>query len=243
MLEPGATTRTGSRKKLIKALILVILAGISFGLVQFTSLKTYITPEQFQMIITETGSMGPALLMIFCVAGTCVFIPGTVLIGIGAAMYGPLLGFAYVWPGTLAGAAMAFLIARSLGREFVISIVGDKVRRYDDLIERNGFSAVLFLRLMCMPFAPLSYGMGLTKVRFLDFIAGTALGGAATIFIIAFSIGTLREIWISGEWGRLLSARIVLSAALLAFLLVMPKIVGKIRLRKPCGSEDRSSCV
>lgn len=243
MVEPGEGTRTGGRKVLLKALILVVLAGISLALVQFTSIKTHFTPEQFQKIIAEAGLMGPVLVMIFCAAGTCIFIPGTVLIGIGAAMYGPLWGFACVWPGALAGAAMAFLIARTLGRELVTSIIGDRLKIYDDMIERNGFSAVLFLRLMCMPFAPLSFGLGLTKVRFRDFMLGTALGGAATIFIIAFFVGTLQEVWLSGDWGRLFSARVAVSIALLAFLSAVPKIADKVRSKRLCSGDDHSSCV
>ena len=84
----------------------------------------------------------------------------TVFVGIGAAMFGPYLGFACVWPGALAGAVLSYLTARRLGREFVYSLIGDRLRNYDGLIERNGFKAVLFLRLMFVPFAPMNYGAG-----------------------------------------------------------------------------------
>jgi uncharacterized membrane protein YdjX (TVP38/TMEM64 family) len=229
MEEPGKMVETGRRKLFVKAFILLILAGIAVGLVECTSIKTFFTPQRLQRIISEAGLMGPALLVIFCAAGTCIFIPGTVLIAIGAAIYGPYWGFACVWPGALAGAAIAFLIARGLGREFVSSTIGDSFKRYDDLIERKGFNAVLFLRLMCLPFAPISYGLGLTKVRFGDYLIGTALGGAVTIFVITFFIGTLREIWISGDWSRLFSARIALS---LGFLIVSTLIA--ILVRRKC---------
>jgi uncharacterized membrane protein YdjX (TVP38/TMEM64 family) len=224
MAGTGKTILTGNRKILIKALMLLLLAGTSIIFVECSPMKTYLTPERLQKIILEAGWMGPAILIFCCAAGTCAFIPGTFLIGIGAAMYGPFWGFACVWPGSLAGAAMAFLIARSLGRDFISSIIGDRLRRYDDLIERNGFTAVLFLRLMCMPFAPLSFGMGMTRVGFGDFVFGTALGSAITSSIITFFIGTLREIWISGEWGRLFSARPVLSLSILAATALFAKL-------------------
>ena len=64
------------------------------------------------------------------------------------------------------GAAAAFLIGRTLGRDFAASLIGDKLKRYDDAIERNGFATVLYLRLVYFPFTPLNFGMGLTKVRF-----------------------------------------------------------------------------
>lgn len=241
MAEPGKTVENGNRALLIKALVLLIMAATAIGLVEFTPIRAYLTPQQFQRIIRDAGALGPALLMIFCFAGTCIFIPGTVFIGIGVAMYGPLNGFACVWPGTLAGAAASFLVARTLGRDFISSIIGDRLRKYDDLIERNGFKAVLFLRLMCVPFAPMNYGMGLTKVRFRDFLFGTAVGITVTIFVIAFFIGSLREIWISGEWGNLFSVRVALSVALLASLLFTPKIIAKIRCRRPSNGGGRSN--
>ena len=63
-----------------------------------------------------------------------------------------------------------------MGREFAASLIGERLKKYDDAIERNGFATVLYLRLVYFPFTPLNFGMGVTKVRFLDYFAGTALG-------------------------------------------------------------------
>ena len=46
------------------------------------------------------------------------------------------------------GAAGAFFIGRYLGREFAASLIGDRLGKYDDAIERNGFATVLYLRLV-----------------------------------------------------------------------------------------------
>ena len=217
--------KTGRRRTLIKALILLALAGISIGLVEISPIRAHLVLDQFQRIIGEAGLMGPALLVIFCAVGTCLFVPVTVFVGIGAAMFGPYLGFACVCPGAFAGAVISFLAARRLGRAFVCSLIGDRLRNYDDLIERNGFKAVLSLRLMFVPFAPVNYGAGLTKVRFWDYFFATALGEAATIFVTTFFIGEIREIWISGDLGRLFSARMALSLGFLVALALIAKLV------------------
>ena len=216
--------KTGRRRVLIRALILLALAGGAIGLVESSSIRVHLNPDQFQRIINEAGLMGPALFMILCAVGTCLFVPGTVFVGIGAAMFGPFLGFACVWPGALAGAAVSWFAARRLGREFVCSLIGDRLRRYDDMIERNGFKAVLLLRLMFVPLAPLNYGAGLTKVRFRDYFLATALGEAVTIFVVTFFIGEIREAWISGDGGRLFSARMVLSIGFLAAVAFVAKL-------------------
>ncbi len=57
------------------------------------------------------------------------------------------------------GAGLAFLIGRYLGRDFAASLIGDKLKRFDDAIERNGFATVLYLRLMYFPFTPMDQAM------------------------------------------------------------------------------------
>ncbi|MGC9963974.1 MAG: VTT domain-containing protein [Syntrophobacteraceae bacterium] len=239
--EPGKMTNCVRNKALIKAFLMLVAAGVAIGIVEFTPLKAYLKPEQLQKIISEAGLMGPALLVISCTVGTCLFIPGTVFVGIGAAIFGPGLSFACVWPGALAAAAISFAIARSLGRDFVASLIGDRLKKYDDSIGRNGFKTVLFLRLMFVPFAPMNFGMGLTKVRFRDYFFATALGEAATIFVVTFFIGALRDIWISGDWGRLFSARLVLSLGFLMALVLGANLARSKFERRPAPAVSPST--
>ena len=70
---------------------------------------------------------------------------------IGAALFGAYWGFVYVWLGAMAGASGAFWIGRTLGRDFAAGLVGDRLKKYDEAIGRNGFAAVLYLRLVYFP--------------------------------------------------------------------------------------------
>jgi len=72
-------------------------------------------------------------------------------------------------------------------------------------------------------------GMGLTKVRFWDYFAGTALGIMVGTFIFTFFIGTLKEIWISGRWEGLLSWNVLISLALFIFSFFIPKLLKMAR--------------
>jgi len=228
--------KSGRRSTLIKALILLALAGISIGLVEISPIRAHLGLNQCQSIICEAGLIGPALLVIFCAVGTCLFVPVTVFVGIGVVMFGPYLGFTCACLGALACAVISYLTARSLGREFVYSFIGDRLRNCDDLIERNGFKAVLFLRLMFLPFAPVNYCAGLTKVRFWDYFFATALGEVATIFVTTFFIGEIRDIWISGDWGALFSTKMALSLGFLMALALIAKLVRRKYGSRPAPS-------
>jgi uncharacterized membrane protein YdjX (TVP38/TMEM64 family) len=132
----------------------------------------------------------------------------------------------------MAGASAAFLIGRTLGREFSASLIGNRLQKYDDAIERNGFATVLYLRLVYFPFTPMNFGMGLTKVHFRDYFFGTGLGIIVGTFIFTFFIGTLKDVWASGNWGELISFKVFFSIALFIFSFFIPKIIKKIRGEK-----------
>ncbi len=217
------------RKALFKAILLAVFIVAAIMLVRFTPAGTYLSPKVLGRFLDEAGFWAPVLFMLVYTAGVCFFVPGTLLTGVGAAIFGPYLGFAYVWVGAIMGASAAFFIGRTLGREFAASVIGDRLRKYDDAIERSGFATVLYLRLVYFPFTPMNFGMGLTKVRFWDYFFGTAIGIIVGTFVFTFFIGTIREIWSAGEWGRLLSWKVVLSVCLFVFSFFIPKIVNKIK--------------
>jgi uncharacterized membrane protein YdjX (TVP38/TMEM64 family) len=219
----------GRKRSVIKALVFLAFIVGAIYLARFTPVKDYLTAESLGRLLDVAGFWAPLAFMIFYTVGVCLFVPGTLLTGIGAAIFGAYWGFLYVWVGAMLGASAAFFIGRTLGREFAASLIGDRLKKYDDAIERNGFATVLYLRLVYFPFTPMNFGMGLTKVRFWDYFFGTGLGIIVGTFILTFFIGTVKEVWASGNWAQLLSLKVFFSVALFVFSLFIPKIIKKIR--------------
>ncbi|UCG13467.1 MAG: TVP38/TMEM64 family protein [Deltaproteobacteria bacterium] len=221
---------TANRKKaVIKIIVLLVFAITAIYIVRFTPIKGYLTAEALGRFLDTAGFWAPAVFMVIYALGVCFFVPGTVLTGLGAAIFGAYWGFVYVWVGAMVGASAAFLIGRTLGREFAASLIGDKLKKYDDAIERNGFATVLYLRLVYFPFTPMNFGMGLTKVRFWDYFFGTALGIIVGTFIFTFFIGTIKDVWASGNWGELISFKVFFSIGLFVSSLFIPKIIKRLR--------------
>jgi uncharacterized membrane protein YdjX (TVP38/TMEM64 family) len=218
-----------SRKKgLIKALALGVFIVAAISLIRFTPVKGYLTAEALGRFLEQAGLWAPVVYMGVYAVGVCLFLPGTVLTGLGAVIFGAYWGFLYVWIGAMLGASAAFWVGRTLGREFAASLIGDRMKKYDDAIERNGFVTVLYLRLVYFPFTPMNFGMGLTKVRFWDYFFGTGLGIIVGTFIFTFFIGTVKAVWASGNWGELISFKVFFSMGLFIFSFFIPKIIKKI---------------
>ena len=219
-------TSTGKRP-LIKALFLLAFIVAAVLIVRFTPVKSYLTREALGQVLESAGYWAPLLFILVYTAGICLFVPGTLLTALGAAIFGAYWGFLYVWVGAMLGSSAAFWIGRTLGREFAASLIGDRLKKYDEAIERNGFATVLYLRLIYFPFTPMNFGMGLTRVRFRDYVFGTGLGIIVGTFIFTFFVGTVREIWLSGNWADLLSVKVFFSVALFVFSFFIPKIIKK----------------
>lgn len=229
-MDEAATRNAENRKKaVIKAAALLLFIVTAVVVVRFTGIKDHLRVESLQSLMDSVGLWTPIAFIFIYAVGVCLFLPGTLLTGLGAALFGPYWGFLIVWVGALMGASMAFWIGRTLGRDFAASLIGDGLKRYDDAIERNGFATVLYLRLIYFPFTPMNFGMGLTKVRFQDYLWGTALGILVGTFVFTFFIGTLRDIWLSGNWNRLLSGKVLFSVALFIGSFFIPKLVKRWR--------------
>jgi uncharacterized membrane protein YdjX (TVP38/TMEM64 family) len=218
-----------SQGAIFKAVFLVIFILTSIYLVRYTPLKEFLTVEKMRQILDSAGGWAPLLFVLIYILGVCLFVPGSALTSLGAVIFGVYWGFVYVMVGAMLGAVAAFFIGRYLGREFAASIIGDRLKKYDQAIERNGFSTVLYLRLIYFPYTAMNFGMGLTRVHFWDFVWGTLLGMLAGTFVITFFVGTIRDIWTGGDWSQLLSGKVFLSIGLFIFSLLIPKIINKFK--------------
>lgn len=223
---------TGKVRKtaIVKAVCLAVFVIAAIAVVRYTPVKDFLTLGSLGSLLQAVGWWAPVVFIMIYAAGICLFIPGTLLTTLGAALFGPYRGFLFVWIAAMLGAAGAFLIGRYLGREFAASLIGDRLKKYDDAIERNGFATVLYLRLVYFPFTPMNFGMGLTKVSFRDYLWGTGLGILVGTFIFTFFVGTIKEVWATGQWANLLTWKVFFSLALFIGSLFIPKIINRLKI-------------
>jgi uncharacterized membrane protein YdjX (TVP38/TMEM64 family) len=123
------------------------------------------------------GPLAPVLFVLGYVVATVGLVPGSLLTLAAGAIFGLLHGTVYALTGATLGAAAAFLVSRHLARPGVERWLGGDGRfeRIDRAVEREGRRVVLLLRLSpAFPFILLNYALGLTRVRFVDFLVGSA---------------------------------------------------------------------
>jgi uncharacterized membrane protein YdjX (TVP38/TMEM64 family) len=126
-----------------------------------------------------TGALGVAVFVVAYIVSTVVVLPGSILTLAAGFVYGPLWGLAVASPASVAGATCAFLLGRTLLRDWAAAKVGGsaRARAIDAAIEREGFKLVLLLRLSPLfPFNLLNYVLSLTRVRPATYVLASFIG-------------------------------------------------------------------
>lgn len=211
------------RKKIIKAIFLLLFIVLAYYLVQ-GPLAGNLSKEALRTFIHSFGMLAPFVFILVYAIGICLFLPGTLLTAIGAILFGTFWGTILTLIGATIGASLAFFIARHLGKDFVDSAVKGKLKEYNKFIEKEGFSAIFYLRLIFVPFTPLNFAAGLTKVKFKDYFWGTLLGIIPGAFIFNFFFDSITDIT---STSNMLSWKVILSVVLFVVSFFIPVIIRK----------------
>jgi uncharacterized membrane protein YdjX (TVP38/TMEM64 family) len=174
------------------------------------------------------AGLGPAAPLVFAavyLAATVLLVPGSLLTLAGGALFGVLRGTVIVLVAATLGASAAFLIARYLARERVARRVqrDERFAAIDRAIGASGLKIVVLLRLSpVVPFNLLNYALGITSVRFVDYLIGCAAMLPGTLLYVYYGrvIGDIAALAGGARPARGPSYYIFLGVGLLATILV-----------------------
>jgi uncharacterized membrane protein YdjX (TVP38/TMEM64 family) len=158
-----------------------LLIAIVIFIVLFTShhkgMYTDFTVEGIKNYVLSFGVFAPiAYIVMFTLVPLTLF-PDSLLALAGGMVFGLFWGALYTLIGAICGGTLAFYISRSFGRSLVEKLAKHKAQWFEDGVEKKGFLLILTLRLIpLIPFDIISYGAGLSKIKYRDFMAGTFLG-------------------------------------------------------------------
>lgn len=143
--------------------------------------------------IQQLGYWGPVFLAAFYVVACVLFLPGSVLTLGAGFLFKVILGTVTVSIGSTLGACAAFLVGRTVGRDWISRKIAGSERfaTIDDAVGRQGFKIVLLTRLSpIFPFNLLNYAFGLTKVSFVKYALASWIGMLpGTVMYVYFGAG------------------------------------------------------
>jgi uncharacterized membrane protein YdjX (TVP38/TMEM64 family) len=156
------------------------LIGAVALLAAFVAIALFVPYPDAEQIRDWARAAGPWFPLMFFIAHALATValprlPFTLSAGL---MFGPVTGIAVAISATTVSAALAFLLARAIGRDAIAArLTHPAVAAVDRRLARRGWLAVGSLRLIGpVPFQLVNYCAGVSSIRLVPYLIATAVG-------------------------------------------------------------------
>lgn len=125
------------------------------------------------------SAWGPLLYILLYTLRPLIFFPATIMTAMSGYLYGPVWGTLYALTGGNLSATLAYFVGRFFGGDLFDEDDADAsgfMARHASNLRRNGFEAVLVMRLIYLPYDLVNYLCGFVRVPWLQYATATLLG-------------------------------------------------------------------
>ena len=184
---------------------IILLVAVVAAIAAFFSLdaQQYLTRDYFQSLYSDNPALTIAVFFAIYIAVTGLSLPGAALLTVvGGAIFGLTTGLIVISFASTIGATLAFLISRTLLRDWVQNKFGNYLETINNGIEKDGLFYLLTLRLIpAVPFFVINLVMGLTPMKARAFYWVSQLGmlpGTAVFVNAGAQLAQVQELSVSG---------------------------------------------
>ena len=219
------------RALIARVVILALLVLVGVVLANFTPAGELLNEEKLSTWLAEFRQLwwSPLLLIGLYIVMATFGLPTGPLLVAGSA-FGALYGSIYNVVGLFLAAAVSFVVGKLLGRDFVVHITGNRLRRAERYLHRFGFWPLVQTRFLPFPAPVVNFGAALAGVPLGLFLAASFVGLLPSTVIHTYFIA---ELFATQGNDRIMTGAVYLSL-FVGFNLVIgwPWIAGQIRRRK-----------
>jgi uncharacterized membrane protein YdjX (TVP38/TMEM64 family) len=218
-------------KKMIIALVGIVIIALFFYLDVQRFLTLAALKANRQLLLDYHTSHKLAMVagfMAIYIIQTALSLPGAAIMSLASgAIFGSIMGTIYANIAATIGATLAFLVTRYLLRDVVLNKFGSKLEGMNRELETQGFSYLLFLRLVpVFPFFLINLAAGLTRLPLRTFFIGTMLGIIPGGFVYVNAGASLATI---DSLSGIASPRVLGSFVLLGLFALIPVLYNKFK--------------
>jgi uncharacterized membrane protein YdjX (TVP38/TMEM64 family) len=220
-----------------KILVLLVFAAVVAAF-YFLDLGKYLTLESLKAnrgrladLRAEHAFLFATVFVLVYIVQTAFSLPGAAILSLAAgAVFGVLQGTLYVVSGATVGAILAFLVSRTLLRDWVLKKFGGRMEGIDRGLRENGLSYLLFLRLVpAFPFFLVNLACGITGLPLRTYALGTLFGimpGSLVFVNAGASLAAIETV------SQVANPRVLGSFALLGLFALLPTIIDAVKRRR-----------
>lgn len=220
-----------------KGALFLVIAAVA-GAFFYFDLGTHLTLESLKANRAHLEELRAAHAILFAAVFVLVYIvqtafslPGAAILSLASgAIFGVLQGTVYVVSGATAGSVLAFLVSRTLLRDWVVKKFGRRMEGIDRGLRENGLSYLLFLRLVpAFPFFLVNLACGVTGLPLRTYALGTLFGimpGSLVFVNAGASLAAVESV------SQVAGPRVLGSFALLGLFALLPTILKAVKRRR-----------
>jgi len=182
-------------------LILLFLTTLyKYGLFSYFSLDNI---ESIKNLILSYGVFAPLVFIVLYCGISLVGVSAAFMTILAGLIFGNTKGLLIVVIGATLAAYLAFLTARFFSKKFKNKegkITNRTIKKFHDKVceyyNKSGFTGLVILRLLFLPYIPLSYACGLIdNIKTKDFVLSTLITNVFGSFIFIFLGSSLTKNW------------------------------------------------
>lgn len=149
-------------------------------------LDRFADPVRIKQTLIELGPWGYVVFVVAYAVLQPFGVPGTVFVVAAPLIWPWPLAYALTMGGTMAASVIGFSFARFVARDWVVTVIPERFRKYDQALSERAFTTVAVLRFVFwMP--PLLHAFfGVSRVSFATHFWGSLAGYTLPLFLMSY---------------------------------------------------------
>ena len=156
-----------------------MLAGVLVALLVVryaTPFGASLSTARIRELVQHAGAAGVAIFFVAFAVGELLHVPGLVFIATAVLSWGHLVGGAIAYAGALGSVTLSFFVVRGIGGQALGELRWQWVQKILARLDERPILTVALLRMFLWLAPALNYALALSRVRFRDYLVGSALG-------------------------------------------------------------------
>lgn len=188
---------------------------------RWTPLAEWVTAEHVLLWMdryTHSPLAAGWVALAYVLASITLFPRPLVTLGVSIA-FGPWLGTIYALTGIVVAALSHYALGRSVKREVVRRLAGERLDALSEILKRHGLIAVIVLRVLPLgPFVMVNVIAGAIRLRPMHFTLATLIGMAPGVIVMTVFGGKVSQhLRSQGDANWWIAGFLVLAAAFFAY--------------------------
>ena len=177
---------TAQSKRVLKRLVPVLLLAVFVLLFIFGVFDFLHDRERIESFFNDSGLFGPVLYVLAFVAAQPLSLPGAALIIPATFVWDWWEVFAYSMLGGIIASSLGFSISRWLAQDWVRRRLPQRFIGWEKRFVDHALLSTIALRLVTGYAPAADWFLGISKVRWREFIIGTILGLIPATFLFSY---------------------------------------------------------